>query len=149
VLDDLLRSEEFERERIATELHDDTIQVIIAALVTIDRAARDAHFEADVVVELGRYPFVVEDLTYRVVREVIADARADAGTTRIEVDIREHLGARASSCTEASSSSASGCGSPRATSTSARSPGRHAGGFRMPVAPTAQAVRQPAAANGG
>ena len=37
VLDDLLRSEDIERERIAAELHDDTIQVIIAALVTIDR----------------------------------------------------------------------------------------------------------------
>jgi signal transduction histidine kinase len=46
-----------------------------------------------VVVELGRYPFVVEDLTYRIVRESIADARAHTGTTRIEVDIREHRGA--------------------------------------------------------
>jgi signal transduction histidine kinase len=150
VLDDLLRSEDIERERIATELHDDTIQVIIAALVTIDRvtpalrahdteriaqtlprarkmladavervrrltfdlhppllgthglsvaladlidrAARDAHIETDVVVELGRYPFVVEDLTYRVVREAIADARAHADTTRVEIDVREHRG---------------------------------------------------------
>ena len=150
-LDDLLRAEEIERERIATELHDDTIQVITAALVTIDRvtpalrahdtervaqtlpparkmladavervrrltfdlhppllethglpvaladlldrAGRDAGIAPDVVVELGRYPFVVEDLTYRVVRESIADARAHAGTTRIEVDIREHRGA--------------------------------------------------------
>jgi signal transduction histidine kinase len=35
-LDELLRAEEVERERIATELHEDTIQVITAALVTID-----------------------------------------------------------------------------------------------------------------
>ena len=150
-LDDLLRAEEIERERIATELHDDTIQVITAALVTIDRvtpalragdtervaqtlpparkmladavervrkltfdlhppllethglsvaladlidrAGRDSRIETDVVVELGRYSFVVEDLAYRVIREAIADARAHAGTTRIEVDIREHRGA--------------------------------------------------------
>jgi signal transduction histidine kinase len=151
VLDDLLRAEELERERIATELHEDTIQAITAALVSIDRmtpavrahdtdriaqelpparamlaqavervrrltfelhpplleahglpvaltdlidrAARDAGLATDVVIELGRYPFVVEDLAYRVVREAIADARAHAGTSRIEVDIREHRGA--------------------------------------------------------
>jgi signal transduction histidine kinase len=150
-LDDLLRAEEVQRERIATELHEDTIQVITAALVTIDRmtpavrggdtarlaqalpparampagaaervrrltqelhpplleahglpvaltdlidrAARDAGLETDVVVEVGRYPFVVEELAFRVVREAIADARAHAGTSRIEVDIREHRGA--------------------------------------------------------
>jgi two-component system sensor histidine kinase UhpB len=150
-LDDLLRAEEVERERIATELHDDTIQVITAALVTIDRvtpairagdveriaqvlpptrtmlaeavervrrltfelhpplleahglpvalidlidrAARDAGLETDVVVEVGRYSFVVEDLAYRLVREAIADARAHAGTSRLEVDVREHRGA--------------------------------------------------------
>jgi signal transduction histidine kinase len=150
-LDDLLRAEEVERERIATELHEDTIQVITAALVTIDRmtpavragdtarvaqalpparamladaaervrrltqelhpslleahglpvaltdlidrAAQDSGLETDVVVEVGRYPFVVEELAYRVVREAIADARAHAGTSRIEVDVREHRGA--------------------------------------------------------
>ena len=150
-LDDLLRAEEVERERIATELHDDTIQVITAALVTIDRvtpairardveriaevlpptrtmladavervrrltfelhpplleahglpvaltdlidrAAREAGLETDVVVEVGRYTFVVEDLAYRIVREAIADARGHEGTSRLEVDIREHRGA--------------------------------------------------------
>ena len=150
-LDDLLRAEEVERERIAKELHEDTIQAITAALVTIDRmtpavragdtaliahslpparavlaeaaervrrlthelhpplleahglpvaladlidrATRDAGLETDVVVEVGRYPFVVEELTYRVIREAIADARAHTGTSRIEVDIREHRGA--------------------------------------------------------
>jgi signal transduction histidine kinase len=150
-LNDLLRAEEVERERIATELHDDTIQAITAALVTIDRvtpalrardldriaevlpptrtmladavervrrltfelhpplleahglpgaltdlidrAARDAGLETDVVVDVGRYPFVVEDLAYRIVREAISDARDHEGTTRLEVDIREHRGA--------------------------------------------------------
>jgi two-component system sensor histidine kinase UhpB len=150
-LDDLLRAEEVERERIATELHDDTIQVITAALVTIDRvtpairagdvgriaevlpptrtmlaeavervrrltfelhpplleahglpvaltdlidrAARDAGLETDVVVEVSRYSFVVEDLAYRIVSEAIADARGHEGTSRLEVDIREHRGA--------------------------------------------------------
>jgi signal transduction histidine kinase len=150
-LDDLLRAEEVERERIATELHEDTIEAITAALVAIDRmtpavragdtdqlaqalppvrkmlaeaaervrrltqelhpelleahglpvaladlidrAARDAGLETDVVLEVGRYRFVVEDLAYRVVREAIADALAHAGTSRIEVDVREHRGA--------------------------------------------------------
>jgi two-component system sensor histidine kinase UhpB len=150
-LDEILRAEEIERERIATELHDDTIQVITAALVTIDRmtpavrahdteriaqvlpptrtmladavervrrltfelhpplleahglpvaladlidrAARDAGLETDVVLEIGRYPFVVEDLAYRIVREAIADTRGHVGTSRLEVDVREHRGA--------------------------------------------------------
>jgi|SRR5947207_574759 len=150
-LDDLLRAEEVERERIATELHDDTIQVITAALVTIDRvtpairagdvgriaevlppartmlaeavervrrltfelhpplleahglpaalpdlidrAARDAGLETDVVVEVGRYTFVIEDLAYRIIREAIADARTHGGASRLEVDVREHRGA--------------------------------------------------------
>jgi len=149
--DELLRAEEDERERIAGELHEDTVQVLTAALVTIDRmtpavrahdteriahvlpptramlahamervrrltfelhpplleahglpvaladlidrAARDSGFTTDVVIEVGRYPFLVEDLAYRIVREAIADARAHAGTSRIEVDIREHRGA--------------------------------------------------------
>jgi two-component system sensor histidine kinase UhpB len=148
---DLLRVEEDERARIAGELHEDTVQVLTAALVTIDRmtpavrardteriahvlpptramlahavervrrltfelhpplleehglpvaltdlidrAARDSGFATEVVIEVGRYPFVVEDLAYRIVREAIADARAHAGTSRIEVDIREHRGA--------------------------------------------------------
>jgi two-component system, NarL family, sensor histidine kinase UhpB len=37
VLEEMLRAEEAERARIATELHDDTIQVMAAALIAIDR----------------------------------------------------------------------------------------------------------------
>ena len=38
----LLRAEEDERERIATDLHDDTIQVMVATLYSLDRAQRGA-----------------------------------------------------------------------------------------------------------
>jgi len=40
VLAEMLRAEEAERARIATELHDDTIQVMTAALFTLDRVPR-------------------------------------------------------------------------------------------------------------
>jgi signal transduction histidine kinase len=39
-LSQLVRSGEAERQRIAAELHDDTIQVMTAALITLDREAR-------------------------------------------------------------------------------------------------------------
>lgn len=42
VLEDMLRTEEAERARIATELHDDTIQVMTAALFLLDRLERSA-----------------------------------------------------------------------------------------------------------
>jgi signal transduction histidine kinase len=40
VLNEMMRAEQGERERLATELHDDTIQVMTAALLTIDRLER-------------------------------------------------------------------------------------------------------------
>jgi PAS domain S-box-containing protein len=39
-LDQLVRAEEDERERIATDLHDDTIQVMVATLYSLDRTLR-------------------------------------------------------------------------------------------------------------
>src|ERR671934_81418 len=151
VLDELLRAEELERGRIAAELHDDTIQAMTAALMTVDRLSSAARAgDTDRVAEvlpatrtmladaverarrltfelhpplleasglggaptgpikrapqdeggetggdggLGRYPFVVEDLAYRIVREAVANARRRTGATRLEVDVREHRGA--------------------------------------------------------
>ena len=82
--------------RLTLELHPPLLEahgLPVALPDLIDRAARDAGLETDVVVEVGRYTFVVEDLAYRIVREAIADARARQGTSRLEVDIREHRGA--------------------------------------------------------
>jgi len=82
--------------RLTFELHPPLLEahgLPVALTDLIDRAARDSGFTTDVVIEVGRYPVLVEDLAYRIVREAIADARAHAGTSRIEVDIREHRGA--------------------------------------------------------
>ena len=82
--------------RLTFELHPPLLEahgLPVALTDLIDRAARDSGLETDVVVEVGRYSFVVEDLAYRVVREAIADARAHTGTSRLEVDVREHRGA--------------------------------------------------------
>jgi PAS domain S-box-containing protein len=43
ILSALLGAEEAERSRIATSLHDDTIQVLTASLLALDRLARAAH----------------------------------------------------------------------------------------------------------
>src|SRR5207249_9896895 len=39
VIASMLQAEEVERSRIATELHDDTVQVMIASLMAMDRVA--------------------------------------------------------------------------------------------------------------
>ena len=111
----------------------------VALADLIDRAARDGHIETDVVVELGRYPFVVEDMTYASsARRSPTPGRTP--TPRVEIDVREHRGVvhgrvwddganeparraedRPACCfTGASNSSASGCAWPTATSTFAR-----------------------------
>jgi PAS domain S-box-containing protein len=43
VVASMLQAEEVERSRIATELHDDTVQVMIASLMAMDRVALVAH----------------------------------------------------------------------------------------------------------
>jgi signal transduction histidine kinase len=141
----MLRAEEQERVRIATELHDDTIQVMTAALMAIDRlaaairaedprrmettllnardmlssavdrtrrmtfelrpplleasglpaairdlveqTASEAGFDYELEVDIGRYPFVLEELVYRVVREAVANIRKHAGASRVSARV--------------------------------------------------------------
>jgi signal transduction histidine kinase len=150
VLDQMLRAEQEERLRIATDLHDDTIQVMTATLIGLDRmgrnlqandvaaastalgrarqtlsaavdrtrlltfelrpplleanglaaaveelveqVGREARFDARVAVDVGRYPLTVEDLTYRIVQEAIANVRKHAGADQVEVELRERDG---------------------------------------------------------
>jgi PAS domain S-box-containing protein len=51
ILGSLLHAEEGERTRIATELHDDTIQVMTAALVAMDRVAMSARMAGNAALE--------------------------------------------------------------------------------------------------
>ena len=147
LLGSMLRAEEAERQRIAVELHDDTVQVMVAALVgmdacqaTIDRddpggavesmararatlseavdrvrrmsfelrpplldaqglgpavtdlvdeVAAECGLERRVDVSLRRYSPEIEILTYRTVRELIANVRKHARAGRVEVDLHE------------------------------------------------------------
>lgn len=151
LLGSMLRAEEAERQRIAVELHDDTVQVMVAALVgmdacqaTIDRddpggalesmararatlseavdrvrrmsfelrpplldaqglgpavtdlvdeVAAECDLERQVDVSLRRYSPEIEILTYRTIRELIANVRKHARAHRVELDLREERSA--------------------------------------------------------
>jgi signal transduction histidine kinase len=142
----MLRADAEERGRIASELHDDTVQELAAILITLDRVvnaarrgdgdvvmstavqarttlataterARRLLFQlrpplldsgglpaalrsiaglttgggVDVVIDsqVGRHPQAVEALVYRGMRELIAEARARPGTTRVAVELSQ------------------------------------------------------------
>jgi signal transduction histidine kinase len=151
LLGSMLRAEEAERQRIAVELHDDTVQVMVAALVgmdacqaTIDRddpggavesmararatlseavdrvrrmsfelrpplldaqglgpavtdlvdeVAAECDLERRVDVSLRRYSPEIEILTYRTIRELMANVRKHARAHRVELDVREERSA--------------------------------------------------------
>jgi two-component system, NarL family, sensor histidine kinase UhpB len=150
VLEEMLRAEEAERARIATELHDDTIQVMTAALFLLDRlrrsgrsaspeamagtldearetlaqavertrrmtfelrpplletqglqpavrdlaeeAARAGRFRVELDLQVGRHPFLIEDLAYRTVAEALSNARRHAGARVVRIRLGEQDG---------------------------------------------------------
>jgi signal transduction histidine kinase len=139
----LLRAEEQERRRLAAELHDDTVQVLTACLVALDRlgqtvdapeheriatavaatrrilaaatdrtrrlmfelrppslqaeglngalrdlveqAGEEAALRTAVSVPAERFPYVVEEIAYRTVREAIVNVRKHARASALEV----------------------------------------------------------------
>ncbi len=150
VLAQMLRAAEEERVRIATELHDDTVQVMAATLISLDRfssaiaagdgvrmaasvaaaretlnaavdrtrrltfelrpplleaqglesalrdltetAAAEGSFECGVAIDVGRYPELVETLTYRIAQEAITNVRKHAAAGHLWLVLREQDG---------------------------------------------------------
>ncbi len=140
LLEAMLRIGEQERQRIATELHDDTIQVMTAALLMLDRARRsdsqqalgeacdmvreaidrtrrltfqlrppllerdgleaalrvllddaadEAGWETTLTIDCRRYEFGIEDLVYRTIQELVANARKHASAGRFDITVVE------------------------------------------------------------
>lgn len=146
----LLRAEEQERRRLAAELHDDTVQVLTACLVALDRlgqtvevserdriaavvgatrrtlaaatdrtrrlmfelrptslqqeglagalrdlaeqAGEEAALRTAVAVPAERYPYIVEEIAYRTVREAIVNVRKHARASALEVVVAHEDG---------------------------------------------------------
>jgi PAS domain S-box-containing protein len=61
----MLRAEEAERGRIATSLHDDTIQVMTASLIAIDRVLKRPDVDDELVASLRRARETIEQATER------------------------------------------------------------------------------------
>jgi signal transduction histidine kinase len=144
VLEAMLHAEAAARAQIAGELHDDTIQVMTAALLAVERAAlaattRDPHlaevldaacvtlqtaverarrltfelrpplldakgvaaalrdlveevereggFQATLEAPAGRFPYTVEDLAFRTVKEALSNTRKHAEASHVEVQL--------------------------------------------------------------
>jgi signal transduction histidine kinase len=150
MLEAMLRGQEQERARLAADLHDDTIQVMAATLLGLDRLdraiqrhdlarageaakaarasleaalertrllifevrpplleargvgaavhdlaaelQRDAGLDVTVEADEHRYAFYLEDLTYRTVREAVANARKHAQARRVVISLSERGG---------------------------------------------------------
>jgi PAS domain S-box-containing protein len=106
LLEAMLRIGEQERQRIATELHDDTIQVMTAALLMLDRARRsDAQQALDEACETVREaidrtrrltfqlrpPLLERDGLEAALRVLLDDAAGDAGwETALTIDCRRY-----------------------------------------------------------
>ncbi len=54
-----------------------------------EQGAREAAFNVYVSATVDRYPFVIEDLTYRIMREALSNVRKHARASNVHVRLRE------------------------------------------------------------